>query len=66
MTPIASRLDEIIGQLRHMLPTHTATAQAIDHHEPWEKIATKAIEDGYIEAADEFVQFVEACARRST
>jgi hypothetical protein len=66
MTQIASPFDDIITQLRHMLPTHTATAQAIDQHEPWEQVALKAIEDGYIEAADEFVRFVEACARRNT
>ena len=66
MTQIASRFEEVIVELRHMLPTHTATAQAIDQHEPWEQIAMKAIDDGYIETADEFVQFVEACVRRST
>ena len=47
-----------------MLPADLATAQAIDRHEPWEQIATKAIADGYIERADEFVRFVEACVRR--
>ncbi len=66
MTQIASQLEEVISQLRHMLPTHTATAQAIDQHESWEQIAMKAINDGYIECADEFVSFVEACVRRST
>lgn len=65
MTQIASDFEEVIVQLRHMLPTNTATAQAIDQHEPWEQIAMKAIGDGYIEAADEFVRFVEACVRRS-
>ena len=66
MTQIASPFDEIIAQLRQMLPTDTATAHAIDQHEPWEQVAVKAIEDGYIEVADEFVRFVEACVRRST
>jgi len=66
MAQIASDFVEVIEQLRHMLPTNTATAQAIDRHESWEQVAMKAIEDGYIEAADEFVRFVEACARRST
>jgi len=53
-------------QLRHMLPANTATAQAIDRQEPWEQIAMKAIDDGYIESADQFVRFVEACLRRTT
>ena len=66
MTQIASQFEEVIALLRHMLPTNTATAQAIDQHEPWEQIAMKAIDDGYIESADEFVRFVEACVRRST
>jgi len=61
-----SHFEELITELRHMLPTNTATAQAIDQHEPWERIAIKAIDDGYIESADEFVRFVEACLRRST
>jgi hypothetical protein len=66
MTQIVSHFEEVIAQLRHMLPKNTATAQAIDQHEPWERIATKAIDDGYVESADEFVRFVEACLRRST
>ena len=66
MTQIASHFEEVIVQFRRILPTNTSTAQAIDQNEPWEQIAMKAIEDGYIEAADEFVQFVEACVRRST
>ena len=65
MTQTASQFEEVITQFRQMLPTHTATAQAIDQHEPWERIATKAIDDGYIESAGEFVRFVEACLRRS-
>lgn len=66
MTQTVSHFEEVITQLRHMLPTNSATAQAIDQHEPWEQIAMKAIDDGYIESADEFVRFVEACLRRST
>lgn len=66
MTQTVSHFEEVITQLRHMLPTNTATAQAIDQHEPWERIAMKAIDDGYVESADEFVRFVEACLRRST
>ena len=66
MTQTVSHFEEVITQLRHMLPTNTATAQAIDQHEPWERIAMRAIDDGYVENADEFVRFVEACLRRST
>ena len=61
-----SCFEEVVMQLRQMLPKHTATAQAIDQHEPWERIAMRAIDDGYVESADEFVRFVEACVRRST
>ena len=43
----------------------SATAQAIDRNEPWEQIALKAVEDGYIEAADLFDGFVEVCLRRA-
>ena len=64
MTQTVPHLEEVITQLRHMLPTDMATARAIDRREPWEQIATKAIADGYIESADEFVRFVEACVRR--
>lgn len=66
MAQAATQFEEVIALLRHMLPTDTATAQAIDQHEPWEQIAMKAIDDGYIESADDFVRFVEACVRRST
>lgn len=61
-----AQLEEVIGQLRQMLPANTATARAIDQHEPWEQIALKAIDDGYIGVADEFVRFVEVCVRHGT
>jgi hypothetical protein len=61
-----TQFEKVITEFRHMLPKNTATAQAIDQHEPWEQIAIKAIDDGYIENADEFVRFVEACLRRSS
>jgi hypothetical protein len=66
MTGIDFHFEEVITQFRQMLPTDTATAQAIDQHEPWDRIAMKAIDDGYIESADEFVRLVEACLRAST
>lgn len=64
MAQTVPHLEQVVTQLRHRLPKHTAAAQAIDQHEPWERIAMKAIEDGYAECADEFVRFVENCLRR--
>lgn len=65
MTQTVSQYEEAIARLRHMLPKNTATAQAIDQHEPWDQIAMKAIDDGYIASSEEFIRFVEACVRRS-
>ena len=63
MTQTVPDFEEVITQFRQMLPKKTATAQAIDEDEPWDRIAMKAVEDGYIEIADEFVRFVEVCVR---
>jgi hypothetical protein len=57
------RLEDLIAEFREMLPAHCATAQAIDRKEPWEQIALKAVEDGYIESEDQFGGFVEVCLR---
>jgi hypothetical protein len=59
------RLQDLIAQFREMLPGRSATAQAIDRKDPWEQIALRAVEDGYIELADEFDGFVEICLRRA-
>ena len=59
------RLQDLIAEFREMLPSQSATAQAIDRNEPWEQIALKAVEDGYIELADQFDAFVEICLRRA-
>ena len=59
------RLQDLIAEFREMLPGRSATAQAIDRNEPWEQIALKAVEDGYIELADQFDGFVEVCLRRA-
>jgi hypothetical protein len=56
-------LQDLIAEFREMLPGRSATAQAIDRKEPWEQIALKAVEDGYIELADQFDAFVEVCLR---
>ena len=59
------RLQDLIAEFREMLPGRSATAQAIDRKEPWEQIALKAVEDGYIELADRFDAFVEICLHRA-
>lgn len=66
MTQMVSHFEDLITQIRPMLPNNSKLAQAIDQHEPWEQIAMRAIDDGYIEIPDEFVQFVEVYARHST
>ena len=58
-------LQDLIAEFREMLPGQSATAQAIDRNEPWEQIALKAVEDGYIELADQFDGFVEVCLCRA-
>src|SRR5258707_11260439 len=58
-------LQDLIAEFREMLPGRSATAQAIDRNEPWEQIALKAVEDGYIELADQFDGFVEVCLRKA-
>ena len=60
------RLDELIAEFREILPDQCSTAQAIDQNEPWESIALKAVEDGYVESANQFTALVEACLRRVT
>ena len=59
-------LEQVIGQFRRMLPEESSTAQAIDRHEPWERIALNAVDDGYIEFANELGSFIEVCLRRSS
>jgi hypothetical protein len=64
MTRIVSHFEEVITQLRRMLPKNTATAQAINQHDVSERIAMAAIDYGYVETADAFVRYVEARLRR--
>lgn len=59
-------LEQVIGQFRRMLPEESATARAIDRKEPWERIALNAVNDGYIEFANELGSFIEVCLRRSS
>lgn len=66
MLQAGSQLEEVIGQFRKMLPAQSATAMAIDQREPWEKIAVKALNDGYTDFVEEFSCLIEACLRRSS
>ena len=59
------RLQDLVAEFREMLPGQSATARAIDRNEPWEQIALKAVEDGYIELADQFDGFVGVCLRKA-
>lgn len=65
MAELAS-LEHVIKQFRRMLPAESATAQAIDRADPWERIAMNAVDDGYIEFANELGSFIEVCLRRSS
>ena len=64
MQTIAS-LEQAVHEFRRMLPDATATAQAIDRGEPWERIALNAVNDGYIESEGELGTFLQVCLRRS-
>jgi hypothetical protein len=61
MTQVVSHFQEVVSQLRQMLPANTATAQATGRHEPWERIAMQAVDGGNFETADEVVRLVAAC-----
>ena len=63
MAHTVSRLEEVISEFRQLLPAQSATAQAIDRHEPWERIALNAVDDGYIEFANELGTFIEVRRR---
>ena len=60
-----TKMETLITHIRRMLPEQSETARAIDHREPFETIALKAIKDGYIETADELNGLLEACLRSS-
>ncbi len=66
MPQTVSRSDEVITEFRQMLPARCATAQAIDRHEPWERIASTAVDDGYIESAGELETFIDVCVHRKS
>ena len=60
-----SGLEEFLAEFRPTLPAQSRTAQAIDRQAPFEQIARKAIDDGYLEFADRLNRFMEICLRRS-
>ena len=59
-------LEHFIAEFRRRLPAQSKTAQAIDRFDPFEKIAFKAIDEGYVEFVDQFSKFMEDYLRRST
>jgi hypothetical protein len=63
--PTIANLEQAVHEFRRMLPDATATAQAIDRGEPWERIALNAVNDGYIESEGELSTFLQVCLRRS-
>lgn len=64
--PTTASLDQVISEFRQILPADSATARAIDCHEPWERIAMRAVDDGYIEFANELGTFIEVCLRQNS
>jgi len=61
-----SDLEGLIAEFRPMLPAKSKTAQAIDRRDPFEEIAHKAIDEGYLQFVDQFSRFMEICLRRVT
>jgi hypothetical protein len=61
MTQTVSHFEETTTQFRPMRSSKSAPAQACDQQ--WERIALTIIDHGYIESADEFVRFADACSR---
>ena len=62
----SSQLEGFLGQFREVLPNMCATALAIDRQEPWERVAASAVEDGYIDLAEDFNHLVVAILRRDS
>ena len=63
---IEEGLEEFVAEFRLKLPAQSKTAQAIDRKDPFEKIAFRAIDEGYVEFVDQFSRFMENCLRRSS
>jgi len=58
-------LEEFVSEFRLGLPAQSKTAQAIDRRDPFEQIAFRAIDEGYVEFVDQFSRFMETRLRRS-
>jgi hypothetical protein len=65
-TATAGSLEEVIREFRKILPEDCATARAIDGLEPWEQVAQRAVDDGYIDFVNEFSTFIEVCVRHNS
>jgi len=63
---VQNGMEEFIAEFRVMLPAKSKTAQAIDRQDPFEQIAFKAIDEGYVEFVDQYSKFMEICLRRGT
>jgi hypothetical protein len=61
-----SDLEGLIAEFRPMLPAQSKTAQAIDRRDPFDEIAHKAVDEGYLQFVDQFSRFMEICLRRVT
>ena len=62
MLHASSSSEDVVMQLRQMLPANTATAPApaINRHELWKRIAMNTIGDHYVESVDALVRLDEA------
>ena len=65
MTQTVVRFGEVKALFPHMLPANSATAQARDRHEAWERTVTKAMGVGHIESADGYSRFDHAEEHRA-
>ncbi len=61
-----SDLKELIAEFRPMLPAQSRTSQAIDRRGPFEEIAHKVIDEGYLQFVDQYSRSMEICLRRVT
>jgi len=66
MVEISAYREDVIKQLRPMLPACSATAQAIDHQETWDQIAGRAVSDGFIKLAGDFDAYLAVMLWRRT
>lgn len=65
MMQMLENLEVSLAELRKILPSETATAQAIDQNASVDHIAMRAVDDGYIDNASDLGEFVSICLRGS-